>query len=75
MNKIEPVCCEFQGLVHEIKSSLVVAPSKMIAGDQTEVDEFGGEQTATRRLTNVSTSTVKSIFLTRLRLKVSLSLP
>ena len=32
MNKIEPVCCEFQGLVHEIKSSLVVAPSKMIAG-------------------------------------------
>lgn len=32
---------------------------KMTVGDQTEVDEFGGEQTATRRLTNVSTSTVK----------------
>lgn len=32
---------------------------KMTAGNQTEVDEFGGEQTATRRLTNVSTSTVK----------------
>lgn len=32
---------------------------KMTVGNQTEVDEFGGEQTATRRLTNVSTSTVK----------------
>ena len=32
---------------------------RMTVGDQTEVDEFGGEQTATRRLTNVSTSTVK----------------
>ena len=30
MNKIEPVVCEFKGLVHEIKSSLVVAPSGAI---------------------------------------------
>ncbi|MCQ2368742.1 MAG: retroviral-like aspartic protease family protein [Kiritimatiellae bacterium] len=30
MNKIEPVVCEFNGLVHEIKSSLVVAPSSVI---------------------------------------------
>ena len=35
MNKIEPVVCEFPSLVHEIKSSLVVAPSGAIGINRT----------------------------------------